>query len=103
MAEEREIDKGWAIKERWELYGANIELCNCYTEERDKKRIEDYFLKEDALKQKMSVPHPSVKNFASICEKMPPCSGVAFGFDRLLMFLANKKNIDAVIPFKLDI
>lgn len=103
LAEERRVEDNWAIKERWELYGANIELCNCYTEERNKKKIEEYFIKEDALKQKMCVPHPSIKNFEKICEKMPPCSGVALGFDRLLMFLANKKSIDSVIPFQLNV
>ena len=88
----------WKTVERWEVYLNGVELANCYTEERDKNKINSYFKNENELKQKNAlVPHPPVKDFGKICSKMPPCSGVAMGFDRLIMLLAGKKTLDFVI------
>lgn len=88
------------VKERWELYGNGIELCNCYTEEKDKKKIDEYFAKEERIKNENAiVKHSVIKEFGSICEKLPLCSGVAMGFDRLLMFLSGRKDISSVLPF----
>lgn len=102
LAREKKAEDGWLVKERWELYGCGIELCNCYTEERDSKKIDDYFEKEGKIKNENAiVKHPFIKNFGSICEKMPKCSGVAMGFDRLLMFLSGRKDISSVLPFSL--
>lgn len=91
-----EID--WKTVERWEVYLNGVELANCYTEERDEKKIDSYFKSENSLKQEYAlVPHPAVQNFGNICSKMPPCSGVAMGFDRLIMLLAGKKTLGPVI------
>ncbi|UTC66059.1 MULTISPECIES: EF-P lysine aminoacylase GenX [unclassified Treponema] len=88
----------WKTVERWEVYLNGVELANCYTEERDKKKIDSYFEKENGLKQKHSlIPHPPVKDFGSVCSNMPPCSGVAMGFDRLIMLLAGKKTLFPII------
>ena len=104
LAKERFFGDEWAIKERWELYGNGIELCNCYTEERDRKKIDEYFEREEKIKNETAiVNHPAIKNFGSICERMPQCSGVAMGFDRLLMFLSGRKDISGVLPFPLNI
>ena len=89
----------WKVKERWELYGNGLELCNCYTEERDKSKITDYFEREMLLKEKAIVNHPASLYFAKRCELLPECSGVAMGIERLIMFLTNRKRIDSVLPF----
>lgn len=103
LAKEKEVwskeDSFWRVKERWELYGDGLELCNCYTEERDEVKIAEYFEREKRLKERARVSHPSVSSFEKICSKMPECSGVAMGVDRLIMFLAGRKCIDAVLPF----
>lgn len=92
----------WKTKERWELYAAGIELANCYTEARDEAEVNKYFEEENRLKQKNAkVPHPAVKDFGNICSQMPPCSGTALGFDRLIMFLAGKTSIESVLPVSL--
>ena len=104
LAREKRLNDGWVVKERWELYGNGIELCNCYTEERDSKKIDEYFAREEKIKDENAiVKHPAIKAFGSICEKMPLCSGVAMGFDRLLMFLSGRKDISSVLPFPLNI
>jgi len=40
------------------------------------------------------VPHPVPENFGGICARMPPCSGVAMGFDRLIMLLGGKTTLE---------
>ena len=90
----------WKTVERWEVYLNGVELANCYTEERNENKINSYFKNENELKQKNAlVPHPPVKDFGKICSKMPPCSGVAMGFDRLIMLLAGKKTLGPVIGY----
>ena len=90
--------KPWHTMERWEIYARGVELANCYTEARDKEKINAYFKNEDRLKQQHArVPHPAVQNFGEICSKMPPCSGVAMGLDRLIMLLASRSNLESVL------
>lgn len=85
--------------ERWEVYVNGVELANCYTECRDKEKINAYFQNENILKQKYAaVPHPPIINFGDICENMPQCSGVAMGFDRFIMLLAGKTSLDSIMP-----
>ena len=84
----------WKTKQRWEVYINGVELANCYTEERDASAIDQYVQQETALKAKTArVPHPAVQNFGELCAKMPPCSGTALGFDRLIMLLAGKTSL----------
>lgn len=98
MVEGRE----WAFKERWELYVNGVELANCYTEERDARAIEAFMESETLIKGKTArVRHAAVRDFGEISSRMPPCSGVAIGFDRLVMSLAGRSSIDSVLPFPL--
>ena len=84
----------WSTKERWEVYVRGVELANCYTEARNADEINRYFSEEAAAKERLArVPHPVPQNFGEICARMPPCSGVAMGFDRLIMLLCGKKTI----------
>ncbi|HBQ45305.1 MAG TPA: EF-P lysine aminoacylase GenX, partial [Thiomicrospira sp.] len=47
--------------------------------------------------------YPLDENLLEALEKgrLPNCSGVALGFDRLLMLAENKDNIQQVIPFSI--
>lgn len=93
----------WRTKERWELYARGVELANCYTEERDPGRVARYLESERAEKDRTArVPHPVPKDFPEVCARMPPSSGVAMGLDRLVMALAGRSAIDAVLPFPLS-
>ena len=84
----------WKTKERWEVYVRGVELANCYTEARDAEEINRSFADEAAIKNTTArVPHPVPDNFGGICARMPPCSGVAMGFDRLIMLLGGKKTL----------
>ena len=93
----------WKVKERWELYVHGVELANCYTEERTTERIKQY-VESEMMAKKVSarIPHPPIENFGEICARMPPCSGVAMGLDRLIMILAGRSTLDSVLPFFLQ-
>lgn len=100
LAEEKGSD--WKTKDRWELYMGGVEIANCYSEERNAAAVNRYMREEQSVKGTTAlVPHRVIENFGAVCARMPPCSGVAAGIDRLIMRLAGKKTIDAVLPFPL--
>ncbi|MFP4565626.1 MAG: EF-P lysine aminoacylase GenX [Spirochaetaceae bacterium] len=88
----------WA--ERWELYLGGIETANCYTEERDPRKVRSFFAAEEARKARALVPHRIDEQYYRVFgENFPDCSGVAMGVDRLLMVLLGEQSIKNVMPF----
>jgi len=82
------------------LYCNGIELANCYSEETNPKIVKDFFISEEAEKNKTAlVRHNVDHDYWKIFETFPPCSGVAIGLDRLIMALTGKTHIDDVLPF----
>ncbi|MCR5386082.1 MAG: LysR family transcriptional regulator [Treponema sp.] len=93
---------GMYWKERFELYCAGIELCNCYSEETDPKKIKKYFEDESEQKKKFArIQHETDENYWKIFESFPKCSGNAIGVDRLIALLSGHKTIESVLPFLL--
>jgi lysyl-tRNA synthetase class 2 len=99
-------NSGGKTAERWELYAAGLELANCYTEETGAPEVRRFFEAEAAEKERKAlVRHKVDKDYWKIFlpspggPSFPPCSGVALGIDRLVMYLAGKSRIDAVLPF----
>ncbi|TCK05357.1 amino acid--tRNA ligase-related protein [Phorcysia thermohydrogeniphila] len=79
--------------ERFELYIAGLEVANGYTELTD---FEDYrrkFLEKGEKAVDLG--------FLELLRRkpLPPCEGVALGFDRLLMLILGAPKISDVIPF----
>lgn len=93
----------YRTRARWELYAGGVELANCYTEERSPQAVRDFFDGESRRKAGARVPHPADGSFAGTCARLPPCSGVAMGADRLVMLLSGRKTIEGVLPFPPDI
>jgi lysyl-tRNA synthetase class 2 len=86
--------------ERWELYSGGIELANCYSEENNPQTVKDFFVSEEAEKQRTAfVRHYVDHDYWKMFENFPRCSGTAIGLDRLIMALTGKTNIDEVLPF----
>ena len=84
--------------ERWELYWKGIELANCFSEETNPQKVEEFFLSEEAEKEKNAIVRHNVDhNYRKIFENFPRCSGTAIGLDRLIMALTGKARIDGVI------
>ena len=86
--------------QRWELYVNGIELANCYTEETNKKIIDDFFQEQEKLKSNSLVNHFIDKSYTDIfSNNFPDCSGVALGIDRLVMAITGASKIEDVISF----
>jgi lysyl-tRNA synthetase class 2 len=93
---------GTMYKERWELYVDGIEIANCFTEMANPAAVRRYFSSQSAKKLDALVPHRIDDSYASIFEHFPPCSGVALGFERLMMVLLGEKSIGDVLLFPFE-
>jgi lysyl-tRNA synthetase class 2 len=93
------------VAHRFELYVRGIELCNGYRELMDA----DLLLKREQQQNDVRVSHgrdalPGAPRLrGAMREGLPACSGVALGFDRLVMVLSEASRICDVIPFPADI
>jgi len=84
--------------ERWELYWKGIELANCFSEETDGQKVKEFFLNEEAARERACLEkHRIDHDYWKIFENFPRCSGVAMGLDRLIMALCGISDIDGVL------
>ena len=90
-----------AVAERFELYVHGIELCNGYHELTDAAALRAR-IRRDASASEKFIPEP-VRLLAAMDSGLPACSGVALGFDRLLMLSLGRDSIRQVIPFPFEI
>ena len=90
---------GTRYKERWELYVEGIEIANCFTEMDNPEAVDRYMQSQSKKKRESLVPHIIDEAYSSIFKDFPPCSGVALGFERLMMVLCGKKSIEDVMIF----
>jgi lysyl-tRNA synthetase class 2 len=86
---------------RFEVYLNGVELGNGYEEladwQENKRRLEEENQKRSEAQK---FPLPVDENFIEALRKgIPPCSGIAMGVDRLIMFAAKLKCIGDVIAF----
>jgi lysyl-tRNA synthetase class 2 len=76
------------LSDRFELYINGIEIANGCEENRDSKSIKKAFESEQKHRLQNNLPtHPYSNEFIKNCSKLPPCSGVAIGIDRLLSLI----------------
>ena len=89
------------VAERWELYAGGLEIANAFSELIDPKEQRQRF--QDTLHRKQERDEPLYaldEPFLQALEHgIPPCAGVALGFDRLLMALTGTLNIADILPF----
>jgi elongation factor P--(R)-beta-lysine ligase len=96
---------GRPYRQRWELYAGGIELANCYNEELDPQIIRSYYQQQYAILttergESGTVIPDADPTFADMfTPDFPSCSGVALGFDRLLMLQLGRRNLGGVILF----
>ncbi len=90
------------VAERFELYCCGVELANGFGELTDaheqRRRLEAEMVKKEA---RYGERYPLDEDFLQALEQMPPASGCALGFDRLVMLATGATRIDQVIwtPF----
>jgi len=91
------------VGERFELYLEGIELANGFHELGDATEQRRRF--EQDLRRRHTQQLPTVpmdeRLLVALGEGLPPCAGVALGFDRLVMLAAGAKSIDEVMAFPL--
>lgn len=86
------------IAERFELYLCGVEIANGFGELTDSAEQKRRFEFEMSEKQRIyGDRYPVDEEFLSALENMPEASGVALGFDRLVMLATNAAHIDQVI------
>jgi lysyl-tRNA synthetase class 2 len=90
-----------SVAERFELYVDGIELCNGYHELTDADMLRSR-IRHDASVSEKHIPEPP-RLLAAMDSGLPGCSGVALGFDRLLMLCLGHDSIRQVIPFPFEI
>lgn len=103
LAKKRWID-GEEVAERFEVYYQGTELANGYHEltNSDEQRVRFIEANETRLKLGKK-PLPLDENFLEALQKgIPSCSGVAVGFDRLMMLRQGKKEIAEVLAWGWD-
>lgn len=91
----RKPNSPWA--ERWEMYLGQLELGNVYTEEDDSTAAEHYLDHEVNQLQNLANPPTWDQDYPRIAGSLPPCSGAAFGFERLVMAAGGFKSIDQLL------
>ncbi len=86
------------VAERFELYACAVELANGFGELTDPVAQRARFESEMAKKERVyGKRYPLDEEFLNALSHMPPASGVALGFDRLVMLATGAPNIDAVL------
>jgi lysyl-tRNA synthetase class 2 len=93
-----------AVAERFELYLAGVEICNGYQELTDADELRRRIAAQSALRRRDgNRPLPADSRLlAAMDAGLPACSGVALGFDRLLMSATGAESLAGVLAFPFD-
>jgi lysyl-tRNA synthetase class 2 len=94
-----------AVAERFELYAAGLELANGFTELADADAYVARCEADLAERRRLGLPkYPIDERYVSMLrDGMPPCAGVALGFDRVAMLLTGAATIRDVLAFPIDL
>jgi len=84
---------------RFELYAEGVELANGYVELGDAAEQRQRFAADAAERTRRGLPAHAgdTRLLAALEAGLPPCAGVAMGFDRVLMLALGERRIDAVL------
>jgi lysyl-tRNA synthetase class 2 len=86
------------LAERFELYACGVELANGFGELTNPAEQRRRFAAEMDEKQRVyGERYPLDEDFLAALALMPPASGIALGFDRLVMLATGAPRIDAVL------
>ncbi|UCF54811.1 MAG: EF-P lysine aminoacylase GenX [Bradyrhizobium sp.] len=86
------------VAERFEVYACGVELANGFGELTDAGEQRKRFTESMAEKQRRyGEAYPLDEDFLAAVAAMPEASGVALGFDRLVMLASGASRIDQVV------
>jgi lysyl-tRNA synthetase class 2 len=87
-----------SVAERFELYACGVELANGFGELTDSAEQRARLVADMAEKQKRyGKSWPIDEDFLAALAHMPPASGVALGFDRLVMLASGARSVHDVL------
>lgn len=97
LAKRDPVDSRYAL--RTELYIGSLEMCNGFVELTDADEQRKRFEEEQALRASLGKETwPVDERFLSALPKMGEAAGMAFGVDRLAMYLTGAKSISELMP-----
>jgi len=87
------------VAERFELFVCGIELANAFVELTDPVEQRERFIADRARRHELYGSDWELDEdfLAALAEGMPPCSGIALGFDRLAMIACGADRISDVL------
>jgi lysyl-tRNA synthetase class 2 len=86
------------LAQRFELYACGVELANGFAEITDAAEQRRRFKEAMAERQRRyGEEYPIDDDFLAALPAMPPASGIALGFDRLVMLLTGATHIEQVL------
>lgn len=87
--------------QRFELYLAGLELANGFQELASADEQRQRFAQDLREREQRGLPLPRMDErlLAALVSGLPDCTGVALGFDRVLMLAAGAAHIEEVLPF----
>jgi lysyl-tRNA synthetase class 2 len=86
------------VAERFEIYACGVELANGFGELTDAREQRTRFMQAmDEKQRRYGERYPLDEDFLDAVASMPQASGVALGFDRLVMLAAGALRIDQVV------
>lgn len=89
---------------RFELYAEGIELANGFAELGQAEEQRARFEADRLERARRGLPVPEIDEalLAALAAGLPDCSGVALGFDRLVMIACGATHIDEVLAFPIE-
>ena len=91
------------VASRFEVYVDGLELANGFHELANVEEQRERFINDNKKRQQLGLEQIELdENFLNALDKLPDCSGVALGIDRLVMLALDAKNIDEVIAFSIE-
>jgi lysyl-tRNA synthetase class 2 len=86
------------VAERFEVYACGVELANGFGELTDAREQRRRFMQAmDEKQRRYGERYPLDEDFLDAVAQMPEASGVALGFDRLVMLASGAMRIDQVV------
>jgi lysyl-tRNA synthetase class 2 len=86
------------VAERFELYACGVELANGFGELTDAREQRHRFMQAmDEKQRRYGERYPLDEDFIRAVAEMPQASGVALGFERLVMLASGATRVDQVI------